>query len=101
MRQNRTRIASISISSRIKFQGGSNASHITKTYRIMTDRKFDHLVDTVEYFSWMKYDRGANATLSDEQREQLTEVRDKLQGYSDSGEYVADLWLECVNEMLN
>ena len=68
---------------------------------IMTDRKFEHLIDVVEYFSWVQYDRGANASLSDDQRKQLTEVRDKLQDYSDAGECVADLWLECANELLN
>ena len=67
----------------------------------MTDRKFEHLIDVVEYFSWVQYERGSNATLSEEQRSQLMEVRDKLQDYSDAGEYVADLWLECANELLN
>lgn len=67
----------------------------------MTDQKFEHLINVVEYYSWMQYDRGCNAVLSKEQREQLTEVRDKLKDYSDSGESVADLWLECANELLN
>lgn len=67
----------------------------------MTDQKFEHLINVVEYYSWMQYDRGSNAVLSKEQREQLTEVRDKLKDYSDSGESVADLWLECANELLN
>ena len=67
----------------------------------MTDRKFEHLIDVVEYYSWMQYDRGASSELSEEQRQQLTEVRDKLQDYSNSGEYIADLWLECANELLN
>ena len=68
---------------------------------IMTDRKFEHLIEVVEYYSWMHYDMGANAVLSDEQRRQLTEARDKLKDYSDAGEYIADLWLECANELLN
>ena len=68
---------------------------------IMTDRKFEHLVEVVEYYSWVQYDRGSSATLSKEQREQLQEVRDKLQDYSDSGNYVADLYLDCANELLS
>lgn len=68
---------------------------------IMMDKKFEHLIDVVEYFSWVQYDRGTNTPLSNEQREQLTEVRDKLQNYSNAGECVADLWLECANELLN
>lgn len=67
----------------------------------MTDRKFEHLVEVVEYFSWVQYDRGSNAQLSEEQREQLTEVRDKLQDYSDAGDYLADLYLNCANELLS
>jgi len=67
----------------------------------MTDRKFEHLIDVVEYYSWVQYDRGASSQLSEEQRQQLTEVRDKLQNYSDAGEEIADLWLECANELLN
>lgn len=67
----------------------------------MTDRKFEHLVEVVEYYSWVQYDRGSNAQLSEEQREQLTEVRDKLQDYSDAGDYLADLYLNCANELLS
>lgn len=67
----------------------------------MTDKRFESLIDTVEYLSWVAYDKGVNAPLSEEQREQLREVRDKLQNYSDAGEYVADLWIECANELLN
>lgn len=67
----------------------------------MTDKRFEHLIDVVEHYSWVMYDKGSNARLSEDQRKQLTEVRDKLQSYSDSGEYIADLWLECANELLN
>ena len=67
----------------------------------MTDLKFEHLTDVVDFYSWKQYDEGKRFTLSDEQRQQLTEVRDKLQNYSDAGEHVADLWLECANELLN
>ncbi len=67
----------------------------------MTDVKFEHLTEIVEYYSWKQYDEKGMFSLSSEQREQLTEVRDKLEDYSKAGDYVADLWLECANELLN
>ena len=67
----------------------------------MTDVKFEHLTEIVEYYSWKQYDEKGMFSLSSEQREQLTEVRDKLEDYSKAGDYVADLWLECPNELLN
>lgn len=66
----------------------------------MTDQRFEHLTDVVDRYSWLMYDKGVNAKLSDDQGKQLTEVRDKLKAYSDAGDYVADLWLECANEIL-
>ncbi len=67
----------------------------------MCDRKFEHLTDVVDFYSWKKYDEGLRFNLSSEQREQLTEVRDKLIDYTNAGEVVAELWLECANELLN
>jgi len=67
----------------------------------MTDRKFEHLTDVVDFFSWKQFDEKERFSLSEDQRRQLTEVRDELEDYSRSGDAVADLWLECANELLN
>ena len=67
----------------------------------MTDLKFEHLTDVVDFYTWKKYDEQNLFSLSNDQREQLIEVRDSLQSYSDAGNCVADLWLASANELLN
>ena len=67
----------------------------------MTDSKFEHLTDVVDLYSWKQFDEKERFSLSDDQRKQLTEVRDKLSEYSKAGDAVAALWLECANELLN
>lgn len=67
----------------------------------MADMKFQELTDVVDFYSWKQYDERDRFSLSDDQRKQLTEVRDKLADYSKAGDAVAELWLECANELLN
>ena len=67
----------------------------------MADSKFEHLTDVVDFYAWKQYEEKQLFSLSDEQRSQLEEVRDKLTDYSLAGFYLADLWLETANELLN
>lgn len=67
----------------------------------MTDQKFQHLTDVVDFYCWKQYEEKARFSLSEQQRNQLIEVRDELADYSMSGNSIADLWLECVDELLN
>ena len=53
------------------------------------------------FYAWKQYEEKQLFSLSDEQRSQLEEVRDKLTDYSLAGFYLADLWLETANELLN
>ncbi len=67
----------------------------------MTDSRFEHLTDVVDFYSWKQFDEKERFSLSEDQRRQLTEVRDELSEYSKAGDAVASLWLECANELLN
>lgn len=67
----------------------------------MTDLKFEQLTDVVDFYAWKQYEEKDLFSLSADQRSQLEEVRDKLLDYAQAGDYVADLWLECANELLN
>ncbi len=66
----------------------------------MADLKFEHLTEVVDFYSWKQFDEKARFSLSDDQRKQLEEVRDRLADYSHAGDAVASLWLECANELL-
>lgn len=67
----------------------------------MTDLKFEHLTDVVDFYSWKQYDEKEHFSLSKEQREQLEEARDSLQNYSEAGNSIAEIWLACANELLS
>ena len=61
---------------------------------------FEHLTDVVDYYAWKQYEEKDLFRLSEDQRSQLEEARDKLSEYSEAGDAVASLWLECANELL-
>lgn len=67
----------------------------------MTDRNFENLTDVVDYYAWKQHEEKDLFRLSKEQRSQLEEVRDRLYVYLQSGCVVAELWLECADELLN
>ena len=64
------------------------------------NNNFEHLTDVVDYYAWKQYEEKDLFSLSQEQRSQLEEVRDRLADYSNAGDAVASLWLECANELL-